>query len=99
MVTGVLFSVSLDIFTSVNFTYIGFFSFLYTVVCAEVLCHFEKQIPREKLENLTIHTLPDAKAPWVGLTSWPGLWKWAVFIALVWFSFSAWWEWAVTKGF
>ncbi|MCE5251465.1 sodium/solute symporter [bacterium] len=99
MVTGVLFSVSLDIFTDINFTYIGFFSFVYTVACAGIACLFEKPVPREKLENLTIHTLPDAKGPWVGLKSFPGLWKWALLIAVIWFSFTFVWEWTVTKVF
>jgi len=95
MVTGVLLAVMVDIFTEVNFTYIGFFSFLYTIVCATILSRFEKPVPIEKLANLTIHTLPDVRGPWVGLKSWPALWKWAVFIAVMWFSFSFAWEWTV----
>ena len=97
MLSGVGFAVALDIFTQVNFTYIGFFSFVYTIVAALVLSMFETPIPREKLINLTIHTLPDVKAPWVGLKSWPNLWKWALFLAIVWFAFSAGWELMVIK--
>ena len=92
MVSAVLFAVMLDIFTSINFTYIGFFSFLFTIVVAIVLSIFEKTVPLEKLTNLTIYTLPDTRGLWVGLKSWPNLWKWALFIAIVWFSFSALWE-------
>jgi len=89
--------VILDIFTPINFTYIGFFSFVYTIGAALVLSLFEKPVPLERLTNLTIHTLPDAKAPWVGLTSFPNLWKWAVLIAILWFGFTALWEWTVVS--
>jgi len=93
MVSGVSFAVALDIFTAVNFTYIGFFSFVFTVVAALAFSRFERPVPLERLTDLTIHTLPDAKPIWVGLKSWPGLWKTAVVIALAWFAFSAVWEW------
>jgi solute:Na+ symporter, SSS family len=96
MVTGVLFAVALDIFTPINFTYVGFLSFLFTVAATLVLSRFEPRIPREKLLNLTVFTLPDAKGPWVGLKTWPSLWKWALLIAAIWFSFCALWEWYVT---
>lgn len=92
MVSGVVFAVALDIFTEVNFTYIGFLSFAFTIVLALAAARFEAPLPRERLTNLTIHTLPDARGPWVGLKSWPALWKWAIFIAVTWFSFSIWWE-------
>jgi len=97
MVSGVAFAVTLDVFTPVNFTYIGFFSFAFTIAVARILSSFEAPVPREKLTNLTIHTLPDAKGFWVGLKAWPGLWKWAVVIAVVWFGFSAWWEWILMR--
>jgi SSS family solute:Na+ symporter len=97
LVTGVAFAVALDVFTPINFTYVGFFSFLYTLGAALFLSRYEPALAPERLTNLTIHTLPDAKGPWVGLSSWPGLWKWALFIAAIWFSFSAVWEWYVTR--
>jgi solute:Na+ symporter, SSS family len=93
MVSGVVFAVGLDIFTTINFTYIGFFSFLYTMITGYGLSVFERPVPIDRLVNLTIHTLPDVKAPWVGLAAWPSLWKWAVCIAVVWFAFSFAWEW------
>ena len=34
MITGVLLAVALDIFTDINFTYIGFLSFAYTILSA-----------------------------------------------------------------
>ncbi len=97
MVSGIVFAVALDVFTTVNFTDIGFFSFVITVVSALIVTRFEAPLPRERLKNLTIHTLPDARGPWVGLASWPGLWKWALCIAAVWFGFSAVWELLVTR--
>ncbi len=97
MVSGVTFASCLDIFTKVNFTYVGFISFLYTIAATLILSRFEPALPRERLENLTVYTLPDAKGPWVGLKAWPALWKWAVFIAITWFSFCAAWEWYVTR--
>jgi uncharacterized sodium:solute symporter family permease YidK len=96
MVTGVAFASALDLFTPVNFTYVGFISFLYTIAATLLLSRFEPRIPREKLLNLTVYTLPDARGPWVGLKTWPALWKWALFIAIIWFSFCALWEWYVT---
>jgi uncharacterized sodium:solute symporter family permease YidK len=97
MVSGVAIASCLDIFTKVNFTYVGFISFLYTIAATLILSRFEPAIPRERLANLTVYTLPDAKGPWVGLKSWPALWKWALAIAITWFSFCAAWEWYVTR--
>ncbi len=97
LVSGVAFAVALDIFTPMNFTYVGFFSFVFTLALAMVLSRFEPALAPERLANLTIHTLPDVRGPWVGLKSWPNLWKWAVFLAATWFSFSAIWEWYVTR--
>ncbi len=87
----------LDVFTPINFAYIGFFSFLYALTAALLLSRLEPALSRERLANLTIYTLPDAKGPWVGLKSWPNLWKWALFIAGIWFSFCFLWEWYVTR--
>ena len=97
MISGVAFAVLLDIFTSVNFTYIGFFSFVYTIAAALLLSRFESPVPRENLTNLTVHTMPDTRRFWVGLTPWPNLWKWAVFIAVVWIGFSFVWELVLIK--
>lgn len=95
MVTGVLFAVALDVFTAVNFAYIGFFSFVYTIVTGLAASGFGQRKSKESLVNLTVHTLPDTKGPWVGLKSWPNLPKWALILALVWFTFSAVWEWVM----
>ncbi len=92
MVTGIMLSLYLDIFTEINFAYVGMFSFLYALVATIVLSRFEKPVPDEKLVNLTIYTIPDAKAPWIGLAAWPNLWKWALGMAIGWFMLSALWE-------
>jgi hypothetical protein len=97
LVSGVAFAVALDIFTPINFTYVGFFSFLYTLGAALLLSRLEPALAPERLVNLTIYSLPDARGPWVGLKSWPDLWKWALFMAALWFSFSIGWEWFVTR--
>jgi len=93
MVSGVVFAVVLDVFTVVNFAYIGFLSFVFTLAAGLVLCRFEQPVSRERLVDLTIHTLTDTKGPFVGLASWPGLVRWAVLLALSWFCFTAVWEW------
>ncbi|MBN1291595.1 MAG: sodium/solute symporter [Candidatus Latescibacteria bacterium] len=95
MVTGMALSIWLDVFTAINFAYVGVFSFLYTCSSIIILSYFEKPLPEEKLVNLTVHTLEDAKGPWVGLKSWPDLWKWAVVMSAIWFLGSGVWEWYV----
>ena len=92
LVTGIILAVSLDIFTPINFAYIGSISFLYTVISAYLFSLMEKPKSNEELANLTIHTLPDVKGPFVGLKSWPALWKWALLLGMSWFAFTACWE-------
>jgi len=77
---------------AVNLVYVGFFSFIATVLATMLLSLFERPLPAERLTNLTIHTLEDVKGPWVGLKAWPGLWKWALLLAVTWFGLSAAWE-------
>ncbi|MFC1608439.1 hypothetical protein ACFL47_10770 [Candidatus Latescibacterota bacterium] len=95
MVTGIAFAVFLDVCTGINFAYVGLFSFLYALVATLALSRFETPLSEERLTNLTIHTIPGIKGPWVGLASWPGLRKWAVGMAVGWFALSALWEWFV----
>jgi len=95
MITGVMLSVYLDNFTDINFAYVGIFSFAYAIAATLLLSQFEQPLSDEKLANLTIHTLSDAKAPWVGLKGWPDLWKWALGMAFFWFTATALWEWYV----
>ena len=93
MISSVALTILLDMFTDINFAYIGVFSFVVTIVIFFTLSIFEhKRTPMIDLENLTIHTLTDTKGPWVGLKAWPGLWKWALAVAATWVGFSCFWE-------
>ena len=98
MISGLVLAVGMDIWTDWNFAYIGFASFLYALVATLVFSRFEEAHAIASLENLTIHTLPDAKGPWVGLQAWPGLWKWALFLSGGWFGFCLIWEWLVRSS-
>ena len=98
MISGLVLAVGMDIWTDWNFAYIGFASFLYALVATLVFSRFEEAPAIASLENLTIHTLPDAKGPWVGLQAWPGLWKWALFLSGGWFGFCLIWEWLVRSS-
>ena len=86
-------SVVLPKLAYLNFAYRGFASFALAVVATLVLSRFEPAPEPAKLTNLTVHTVEDAPGPWVGLKSWPGLWKWALVLSLGWFGFTALWEW------
>lgn len=86
-------TVVLPTLAHLNFAYRGFVSFAFAVVATLVLSRFEPAPDPAKLTNLTVHTVADAPGPWVGLKSWPGLWKWALALSLGWFAFTALWEW------
>jgi len=93
MIGSVSLTITLDILTDVNFAYIGVFSFVVTIAIFWALSAFEqKRAVAIDLENLTVHTLSDAKGPWVGLKAWPGLWKWALLVGALWVVFSFCWE-------
>ncbi len=93
MVGSLIIAMTMDYFDVANFAYIGVFSFITAVVGFLVLSCFEKKSSQETdLENLTVYTLSDVKGPWVGLKAWPGLWKWALALAVSWFMFSYGWE-------
>ena len=93
MIGSVALTITLDIFTDINFAYVGVFSFIVTGVIFFALSIVEqKRTPMIDLENLTVFTLSDVKGPWVGLKAWPGLWKWALALGLSWFVFSYGWE-------
>ena len=92
MVSGIILAVCLDVFTDINFAYVGLFSFLYALAATMILSRLEPQLPDEKLLNLTIHTIEDAQGPWIGLAAWPALKKWAFVMAAGWFVLTAVWE-------
>ncbi len=95
-VAGTVAAVSLDIFTPVNFGYVGFFSFAVAVAVTLLLSRWEAPPPFTKLKNLTVHTIgrgPAAEA----YPSWPGIWKWSLgslaFYLVVTFA----WEWYLRR--
>lgn len=92
---GLALAVGLALATDLNFAYVGAFSFVGTLASTLILSRFETPVPEKQLVNLTIHTLADVKGPWVGLKAWPGLWKWALLLAVGWFGGSALWEWYI----
>lgn len=92
MIVSLLSAIIVDNFTELNFVYIGFFSFLLTIVLAVGIGFFEKPASQERLKNLTVHTLEDIKGPFVGLKIWPGLKKCALILAAAWIVFSILWE-------
>ncbi|MFC1606736.1 sodium/solute symporter [Candidatus Latescibacterota bacterium] len=92
MVTGTGLAIGLDIMTTLNFAYVGTFSFIYTLGSILLLSRLEKPMADERLTDLTIHTLHDVKGPLVGLKAWPNLWKWAIGLSVGWFAVTAAWE-------
>jgi SSS family solute:Na+ symporter len=92
MVSAVVLAVSLDVWTDLNFAYVGFLSFAYAVVATLALSRLEPAPDPQRLENLTVYTLPDARGPWIGLRAWPGLWKWALILGVGWGLVTAIWE-------
>jgi SSS family solute:Na+ symporter len=93
--SGIAVAILLDVTTGLNFAYVGFGSFAYTFLMTLILSRLEPAMSPERLINLTVYTLEDARGPWVGLKAWPGLWKWALIMAGGWFAASGLWEWFV----
>jgi len=95
MLSAIALAVGLDLFTELNFAYVGFLSFAYATVATLVLSRLEPAPDLESLTNLTVHTLSDVRGPWVGLHAWPALWKWALGLGAGWFVLTGIWEWYV----
>jgi hypothetical protein len=57
-----------------------------------MLSRLERPPDVAELTNLTVHTLADARGPWIGLRAWPGLWKWALALGTGWFILTGVWE-------
>ena len=92
MLVGIVLGFYLLNFTDINFAHVGTIQFLAVMVLGLAGSMLETRIPENKLTNLTIWTLEDVKGPWVGLKSWPGLWKWAVGLPVSWLLLSILWE-------
>jgi SSS family solute:Na+ symporter len=92
MVTGIILAGYLDFCTEISFPNVGIFSFAWAVLVTLIFSRFEKPPTQDQLENLTVHTIPGVKGPFIGLAAWPGLWKWIVGLAVFWIGLTIAWE-------
>jgi SSS family solute:Na+ symporter len=92
MSSALVLAVALHAWTDLNFAYRGFLSFAYAIVATLMLSRLERPPDVAELTNLTVHTLADARGPWIGLRAWPGLWKWALALGTGWFILTGVWE-------
>lgn len=95
IVSGVAIAIYLDFATELAFTYVGIFSFIYTVIATMLLSLLETPLSAERLRNLTVFTLEDTKGPFVGLSTWSSLWKWMLLMFVLWFGLTFIWEWLI----
>ena len=95
MLTAVLLAIVLDVTTDIAFTYVGIFSFLYTIISTMILSLFEKPVPVKNLRNLTVFTIDNMKGPFVGAKVWPKIWYWIIGMVVIWFGMTLGWEWIV----
>jgi len=93
---GTVLAVSLDIFTALNFAYVGFLSSAATVVVTLVLSRWEAPPEAGKLRNLTVwardHGPEASKSP-----AWPGVWKWSIGSLAVYIALTIGWEWFLRR--
>ena len=87
---GTVIAVALDIFTGINFAYVGFLSFAVTVAGTLILSRWEKPVPAEKLRDLTVYRMDQSVA--ASSASWPGVWKWACGSLVVYLALTLVWE-------
>jgi SSS family solute:Na+ symporter len=92
MLIGIALGFYLLNFTDINFAHVGTIQFITVMVLGLLGSMLESKQTDEELKNLTIWTLEDVKGPWVGLKSWPGLWKWAIALPISWLVISILWE-------
>ncbi|MFW6218686.1 MAG: sodium:solute symporter family transporter [Bacteroidota bacterium] len=97
MLFGLVLAFTLDWTTDINFAFIGTLSFVITVLLGYIFSYFERPKTSQQLNNLTIWTLKDVKGPFVGLKSWPNLWKWAIALPIIWVAINWVWNWYMTN--
>ena len=90
---GTMAAVSLDIFTQVNFAYVGFSSCVVTVAATLVLSRWEKPVPLEKLRDLTVYKVDRSDGAASSSASWPGIWKWSAGSLAAYLLLTLAWEW------
>jgi len=91
--TGMAAAVSLDIFTEINFAYVGFLSFLATVVVTLVLSGGEPVVPVATLPDLTVYGADRSAGAAASSSSWPGVWKWGLGSLAAYLLLTLTWEW------
>jgi len=75
-----------------NFWVVGTVEFIMVIVLGLLFSYFEKPKTDVELSNLTVWTLSDIKGPWIGLKSWPKLWRWMIALPLGWLLVTFVWE-------
>lgn len=92
--SGTMAAVSLDIFTTINFAYVGFLSFVVTVAVTLILSRWEKPLAAEKLRDLTVYRVDRSAG---AAPSWPGVWKWSCGSLAVYLALTLLWEWYLRR--
>jgi Na+/proline symporter len=94
--SGTALAVSLDVFTPLNFAYVGFLSCVATVVITLLLSRWEAPPHDGKLRNLTVWARdrgPEADPP----SSWHGVWTWAGGSLVIYIALTLGWEWFLRR--
>jgi len=92
MIVGIVLGFYLLNYTDINFAHVGTIQFLVVIALGLGLSYFENPKTDLELENMTVWTVKGVKGPWIGLSSWPALWKWAVALPVFWFLLTIVWE-------
>jgi SSS family solute:Na+ symporter len=95
-VAGTALAVSLDLFTTLNFAFVGFSSFAATVFVTLVLSRWEAPPEKSKLRDLTVWAV-DCAPEAAPARSWTGIWKWAAGSLAVYLVFTLAWEWFLRR--
>jgi len=89
---GTILAISLDIFTRINFAYVGFLSFAMTVAATLILSRWEKPVAAEKLRDLTVYRVDRSDGAAAASSSWSGVWKWACGSLAIYLALTLIWE-------
>jgi solute:Na+ symporter, SSS family len=88
-IAGIVLAVSLDIFTPLNFAYVGFLSFVMAFGATLVLSRLETPPEPWKLKDLTVDANHNG--------SWPGVWAWSLGSFAVYAALTFAWEWYLRR--
>lgn len=95
-VAGIVLAVSLDLFTGLNFAYVGFLSAVIAILLTLALSRWESPVSAGKLRDLTVYQV-DRNAGGNRSPSWPGVWKWSVGSLSVYATLTLCWEWYLRR--